>query len=129
MIEGTPINKHFTRVYASGFMYDHNDIAHWSALAVNYTTNFDPAVEVATIAIGDTVITSYDAAANGAAVKELTAALETAKAGTDQATVHGRTQQRRQWRSFALRVANRHGRELRIKKFFFVHGKCAERQQ
>ncbi|WP_268799403.1 HAD family hydrolase [Pseudomonas huanghezhanensis] len=38
MIEGTPINKHFTRVYASGFMYDHNGIAHWPALAVNYTT-------------------------------------------------------------------------------------------
>ncbi len=55
--------------------------------SVNYTTNFDPAVEVATIAIGDTVITSYDAAANGAAVKELTAALETAKAGTDQAAI------------------------------------------
>ena len=28
IIEGTPINKHFTRVYASGFMYDHNDVAH-----------------------------------------------------------------------------------------------------
>jgi phosphoserine phosphatase len=38
MIEGTSINKHFTRVYASGFMYDHNGIAHWPALAVNYTT-------------------------------------------------------------------------------------------
>lgn len=38
MIEGTPINKHFPRVYASGFMYDHNDVAHWPALAVNYTT-------------------------------------------------------------------------------------------
>lgn len=38
MIEGTPINKYFTRVYASGFMYDHNGIAHWPALAVNYTT-------------------------------------------------------------------------------------------
>ncbi|MGU2314351.1 HAD family hydrolase [Pseudomonas aeruginosa] len=38
MIEGTPINKYFARVYASGFMYDHNDVAHWPALAVNYTT-------------------------------------------------------------------------------------------
>jgi phosphoserine phosphatase len=38
MIEGTSIYKHFTRVYASGFMYDHNGIAHWPALAVNYTT-------------------------------------------------------------------------------------------
>lgn len=38
MIEGTPIFKHFRRVYASGFMYNHNDVAHWPALAVNYTT-------------------------------------------------------------------------------------------
>jgi len=55
--------------------------------SVNYTTNFDPAVEVATIAVGETVITAYDAAANTAAVAELTAALETAKAGTDQAAI------------------------------------------
>jgi MFS family permease len=55
--------------------------------SVNYTTNFDPAAEVASIAIGETVVTSYDAAANGAAVKELTAALETAKAGTDQPAI------------------------------------------
>jgi len=55
--------------------------------SVNYTTNFDPSIEVAQIAVGETVVTSYDAAANAAAVKELTAALETAKAGTDQAAI------------------------------------------
>jgi MFS family permease len=55
--------------------------------SVNYNTNFDPSVAVATITIGETVVTSYDAAASGAAVKDLTAALETAKAGTDQAAI------------------------------------------
>lgn len=38
MIEGTPIAKYFEKIYASSFMYDHNDVAHWPALAVNYTT-------------------------------------------------------------------------------------------
>jgi len=55
--------------------------------SVNYSTNFDPAATVAQVAVGETVVASYDAAANAAAVKELTAALETAKAGTDQAAI------------------------------------------
>lgn len=38
MVEGTPIYKEFTKVYASGFMFDHNGVACWPALAVNYTT-------------------------------------------------------------------------------------------
>jgi len=38
MVEGTPIYKEFKKVYASGFMFDHNGVAHWPALAVNYTT-------------------------------------------------------------------------------------------
>lgn len=38
MVEGTPIYKEFKRVYASGFMFDHNGVACWPALAVNYTT-------------------------------------------------------------------------------------------
>lgn len=38
MVEGTPIHKEFTRVYASGFMFDHNGVAEWPALAINYTT-------------------------------------------------------------------------------------------
>jgi phosphoserine phosphatase len=38
MIEGTEIAKHFQKIYASGFMYDHNGTACWPALAVNYTT-------------------------------------------------------------------------------------------
>ncbi len=53
--------------------------------SVNYSTTFDPAATVAQVAVGDTVIASYDAAASAAAVKDLTAALDTAKAGTDQA--------------------------------------------
>lgn len=38
MIEGTPIASKFDRIYASTFMYDHNGVAVWPALAVNYTT-------------------------------------------------------------------------------------------
>ncbi len=55
------------------------------SLSVNSETVAGPAGEPATIKIGETVITSYDAAKNGAEVKELTAALEAAEAGTDQA--------------------------------------------
>ncbi len=38
MIEGTSIAKKFTAIYASSFVYDHNGVAKWPALAVNYTT-------------------------------------------------------------------------------------------
>lgn len=38
MIEGTPIARKFTSIYASSFIYDHNGVAKWPALAVNYTT-------------------------------------------------------------------------------------------
>lgn len=38
MVEGTPVYKEFKKVYASGFMFDHNGVACWPALAVNYTT-------------------------------------------------------------------------------------------
>ena len=38
MIEGTPIARKFSAVYASSFIYDHNGVARWPALAVNYTT-------------------------------------------------------------------------------------------
>ncbi len=38
MIEGTAICAHFTKIYASGFMYDAHGVANWPALAVNYTT-------------------------------------------------------------------------------------------
>jgi phosphoserine phosphatase len=38
MIEGTKIAKKFTAIYASSFIYDHNGVAKWPALAVNYTT-------------------------------------------------------------------------------------------
>jgi MFS family permease len=56
-----------------------------SRASVNYETVDAPAGTIATVKIGETEIPSYIGAANTAAVAELTAALETAKAGTDQA--------------------------------------------
>ena len=38
MLEGTPIYKKFRKVYASGFMFDQNEVACWPALGLNYTT-------------------------------------------------------------------------------------------
>jgi len=58
-----------------------------SKASVNYTTVAAPAGSIATVKIGDTEIPSYSGTANAAAVKELTAALETAKAGTDTAAI------------------------------------------
>jgi MFS family permease len=53
--------------------------------SVNYETVDAPAGANAQIKVGETVIDSYDVAANAAAVKTATEALEKAKAGTDQA--------------------------------------------
>ena len=58
-----------------------------SKASVNYSTVEAPAGSIATVKIGDTEIPSYSGTANAAAVKELTAALETAKAGTDTAAI------------------------------------------
>jgi hypothetical protein len=38
MILGTKIAKKFEAIYASSFYYNHNDIAVWPSLALNYTT-------------------------------------------------------------------------------------------
>lgn len=38
MVQGTKIAHKFKKIYASGFMYDQNEVAYWPALAVNYTT-------------------------------------------------------------------------------------------
>ena len=38
MIAGTKIEKEFKAIFASSFWYDHNGVAHWPALALNYTT-------------------------------------------------------------------------------------------
>ena len=38
LVKGTPIAKHFKKIYASSFMYDHHGVAYWPALALNYTT-------------------------------------------------------------------------------------------
>jgi MFS family permease len=59
--------------------------AQLSKTSVNSTTVAGEAGSIATVKIGETVISSYDAAKNAAEVAAATAALETAKAGTDQA--------------------------------------------
>jgi hypothetical protein len=38
MIRGTKIGRRFKKIYGSGFMFDHNGIARWPAVAMNYTT-------------------------------------------------------------------------------------------
>ena len=38
IIEGMEIANQFKMIYASRFKFDHNDVAHWPAHAVNYTT-------------------------------------------------------------------------------------------
>lgn len=38
MIEGTPIRRHFKKIFASAFMYEQHEVACWPAQAVNYTT-------------------------------------------------------------------------------------------
>jgi MFS family permease len=53
--------------------------------SVNYETIAAEAGAVAIVKVGDTEVPSFVGSANAAAVKELTAALETANAGTDQA--------------------------------------------
>ena len=58
-----------------------------SRASVNYSTVAAPAGSIATVKIGETEIPSYSGSANAAAVKELTAALETAKTGTDTAAI------------------------------------------
>jgi MFS family permease len=55
--------------------------------SVNYTTIAAPAGAIAEIKVGDTVIPSFNAAANAAAIKAATEALTAAKAGTDQAAI------------------------------------------
>jgi len=55
--------------------------------SVNYETVPGPAGSVAEIKVGDTVVPSFNAAANAAAIKAATEALATAKSGTDQAAI------------------------------------------
>jgi hypothetical protein len=38
IFSGTPIKKKFAQVYASKYLFDHNGVAEWPALAINYTT-------------------------------------------------------------------------------------------
>jgi MFS family permease len=53
--------------------------------SVNYETVPGPAGSIAEVKVGETVIKSYDASANAAAIKAATEAFDKAKAGTDQA--------------------------------------------
>ncbi len=53
--------------------------------SVNYETVDGPVGGIAEVKIGETVVKSYDAAANAAAIKTATDAFDKAKAGTDQA--------------------------------------------
>ena len=55
--------------------------------SVNYETVPGPAGSVAEIKVGDTVVPSFNAAANAAAIKAATDALAAAKSGTDQAAI------------------------------------------
>ena len=55
--------------------------------SVNYSTVEDAATTIAQVKVGETVVASYDGAANAAAVADLTKKLEEAKAGTDQAAI------------------------------------------
>ena len=55
------------------------------SFSVNSETVDGPAGEVATIKVGETVITSYNVAANTAEIADLTAKMEEADKGTDQA--------------------------------------------
>jgi MFS family permease len=57
--------------------------------SVNSTTVAAPAGTTASIKIGETVIEAYDGVANAKAIAEATAALATAKTGTDQAATDG----------------------------------------
>jgi hypothetical protein len=59
--------------------------AQLSRTSVNSSTVDGEPGSVATVKVGETLIAGYDAGKNGAEVKELTAALDAAKAGTDQA--------------------------------------------
>lgn len=38
IIEGTSIAKHFSKIYASSFMYNENGVADWPAVVLNYTS-------------------------------------------------------------------------------------------
>ncbi len=38
IVNGTSIAKHFKNIFASGYIFDANDVAIWPALAINYTT-------------------------------------------------------------------------------------------
>jgi len=58
-----------------------------SKTSVNSETVDAAAGTVATIKVGETEIASYDASANAKAIADTKAALETAKAGTDQAAI------------------------------------------
>jgi MFS family permease len=61
--------------------------AQLSRTSVNYNTVEDAAATTASIKIGETIVPSFDASVNSKAIADAKAALETAKAGTDQVAI------------------------------------------
>jgi len=61
IIEGTPIAKYFTKIYASEYHYDKNGYADWPAMAVNYTnkTQFLFRINKGTLDIWDDSINEH----------------------------------------------------------------------
>ena len=55
--------------------------------SVNYTTAFDPAATLAQVKVGETIVASYDGAANKAAIATAKTALDSVKASMDAAAV------------------------------------------
>lgn len=55
MIEGSAIGDQFSRIYASSFLYDENEVAVWPAQAVNYTnkTQYLFRIEKGTLDVND----------------------------------------------------------------------------
>lgn len=61
MILGTSIANYFTKIYASSFMFDKNDLAIWPAQAINYTnkTQFLYRINKGTLDINDDRVNDY----------------------------------------------------------------------
>ncbi|TCD54170.1 haloacid dehalogenase-like hydrolase [Alloscardovia theropitheci] len=61
MIEGTPIAKEFTKIFASSFLFDKQGVAIWPAQAVNYTnkTQFLFRIEKGVLDVNDKDVNNY----------------------------------------------------------------------
>ena len=61
MIEGTPVAKHFKKIYASSFYFDGAGVAVWPAQCINYTnkTQFLFRIKKGALEINDTKVNDY----------------------------------------------------------------------